>query len=360
MGTVSPAPGPGLDPALVALGADARVEAWVAGWPANASDRPLGRVVRLDVEACVVGTANGAVRARVRGKIRKSGGVVAGDWVRLDGGARDEWSIEDLAPRWTWIARRDPRGLTQVLAANVDLVFVAAPADRMSLSRVEREVAIAWDGGATPVVLLTKADLDDSDAVNRLRERLVGVDVLRISSLVGEGVDLVRALLQPSRTAVLLGPSGAGKSTLVNALLGYDAAATGTVREGDHRGRHVTTSREIHLVPTGGVLVDTPGLRSLSLAPDHGGVAAAFPDIEDLAADCKFGDCGHSNEPGCAVREAVEAGELDAERFANYLKLQSDLDVETRRDDPAAAREAKAAARTQSRAIKRFKKDRGH
>ncbi len=113
-------------------------------------------------------------------------------------------------------------------------------------------------------------------------------------------------------------------------------------------------------MPTGGVLVDTPGLRSLSLAPDHGGVAAAFPDIEDLAADCKFGDCGHTNEPGCAVREAVEAGELDAERFANYLKLQSDLEVETRRDDPAAAREARSAARTQSRAIKRFKKDRGH
>ena len=349
---------PGLDPALVRLGADARVEAWVASWPANASDRPLGRVVRLDVEACVVGTANGAVRARVRGKIRRSGGVVAGDWVRLDGA--EELSIEDLAPRWTWIARRDPRGLTQVLAANVDLVFVAAPADRMSLSRVEREVAIAWDGGATPVVLLTKADLDDSDAVNQLRDRLVGVDVVRVSSLVGDGVDLVRALLQPSRTAVLLGPSGAGKSTLVNALLGYDAAATGTVREGDHRGRHVTTSREIHLVQTGGVLVDTPGLRSLSLAPDHGGVAAAFPDIEDLAADCKFGDCGHSNEPGCAVLAAVDAGDLDPARFANYLALQSDLEVETRRDDRAAAREARTAARVQQRAYKKFKKDRGH
>jgi len=349
-----------VDPTLLGLGADARVEKWVASWPANASGRPLGRVVRLDVEACVVGTASGSVRARVRGKIRRSGGVVAGDWVRLDGAARDECSIEDLAPRWTWIARRDPRGLTQVLAANVDLVFVAAPADRMSLSRVEREVAIAWDGGATPVVLLTKADLDDSEAGERLRERLVGVEVLRVSSLVGDGVDQVRALLQPSRTAVLLGPSGAGKSTLVNALLGYDAAATGTVREGDFRGRHVTTSREIHLVPTGGVLVDTPGLRSLSLAPDHGGVAAAFPDIEDLAAECRFGDCGHTNEPGCAVRAAVDAGDLDPARFANYLALQSDLEVETRRDDPAAAREARTAARVQQRASKKFKKDRGH
>ena len=350
--------GPVLDPALVALGADARVEEWVSSWPAAASGRALGRVVRLDVEASVVGTANGAVRARVRGNIRKGGGIVAGDWVRLDGAA--EPSIEALAPRWTWIARRDPRGLTQVLAANVDLVFVAAPADRMSLARVEREVAIAWDGGATPVVLLTKADLDDSGAHEQLRERLVGVDVHPVSSLRGDGVDLVRVLLQPSRTAVLLGPSGAGKSTLVNALLGYDAAATGIVRERDHRGRHVTTSREIHLVPTGGVLVDTPGLRSLSLAPDHGGVAAAFPDIEDLAADCRFADCGHSNEPGCAVRAAVDAGELDAARFANYLALRSDLEVEVRRDDPAAAREARAAARVQQRAFKKFKKDRGH
>ncbi|MFN8027769.1 MAG: GTPase RsgA, partial [Acidimicrobiia bacterium] len=142
--------------------------------------------------------------------------------------------------------------------------------------------------------------------------------------------------------------------------LGAEVAATGAVREGDHRGRHVTTARELHVVPTGGVLIDTPGLRSLSLTPDHGGLAAAFPDVEELAVDCRFGDCTHVHEPGCAVREAVDDGALDPDRLANYLKLQEDLDVEIRRDDPAAQREGKATARTQSRTIKKFYKDRGH
>jgi ribosome biogenesis GTPase / thiamine phosphate phosphatase len=333
----------GLDP----LGWDERVRALLGDDPATVP----GRVVRVDIDSCQVATADGETRARSRTPL------AVGDWVRVR--LDDIGTVEQVAPRWSQVARRDPTGLTQVLAANVDVVLVAVPADRMSLARVEREVAIGWDSGAKPVVLLTKSDLDAGEAAQQLRDRLVGVDVIVVSSVTGNGADDVARLLRPARTGVLLGPSGAGKSTLTNLLAGREVAATGEVREGDRRGRHVTSWRELLVLPSGGVLIDTPGLRSLSLAEDHGGVAAAFPDIEELADQCRFRDCAHDLEPGCAVVGAQEAGTLDAARLANYRKLRRELDFQLRRDDPVAAKEARAVWKQRAKASRQLFKERG-
>ncbi len=311
----------------------------------------IPRVVRVERGWCLVLTADGTLRARTALP------VAVGDYVTLtpDG----EPTVVEIAERRTAVTRLDPTGLTQVLAANVDVVLVTAPADRLSLARVEREVAIGWESGALPVVLLTKADLDDGSLAAELQERVLGVDVIAVSSEAGDGIDVVRSLLSPDRTAVLLGPSGAGKSTLVNALLGEEVTLTGPVREDDHRGRHSTTFRELHTLPGGGFLIDTPGLRSLSLAVGDEAVDATFPDIAALAEGCRFRDCAHDAEPHCAVLEAVEAGELPAERLASYRKIARELNYHLRRDDPVAAAENRALWKSRAKASRQLYKDRG-
>ena len=312
-----------------------------------------GRVVRVDLDSVVVATEAGDRRARARDLPAVGDGVV----VHVQ---EDDAVVVAVAPRWSELARRDPTGRTQVLAANVDLVLVTAPADRLSVARVEREVALGWDSGARPVVLLTKYDLAAAGLVEELRARLVGVDVVPVSNVTGVGADVVAEMLRPALTAVLLGPSGAGKSSLTNVLLGRGAEPTGEVRPGDRRGRHVTSSRGLYAVPTGGVIIDTPGLRSLSLTVDHGGVAAAFPDIAALAADCRFTDCRHEHEPDCAVLAAERDGKLDGRRLANYRKLRRELAFELRRDDPVAARENRQLWKERSKAARRLFRDRGH
>lgn len=315
-------------------------------------DGAARRVVRVDHASCLVAGPAGPVRAGAPIP------VAVGDWVELSEGL--DPAVTAVLPRRSAVTRRDPTGQTQVLAANVDLVLITAPADRLSLARVEREVTIGWDSGAEPVVLLTKCDLDDGSLAAALAERVMGVDILRVSSVLGQGLDDVRQLLAPDRTAVLLGPSGAGKSTLVNGLLGQEVTPTGAVRESDRRGRHVTTARHLHVVPGGGFLIDTPGLRSLSLAVDAGAVSAAFPDILDLAAGCRFRDCGHDREPGCAVLAAEEAGTLPAGRLASYRALVRELEHEARRHDPRAAREAEAVWRQRRLDGRRLFKERGY
>ena len=269
------APGVTDHPALIPYGWDGRVAALVAE-VLHPGCVPA-RVVRVELDRCIVVADDGEHPARARAL------PAVGDWVAARVTA-DDTAVAAVAPRWSELARRDPDGRTQVLAADVDLVLVTAPVDRLSPARVERETAIAWDSGARPVVLVTKCDLAPGGLVDDLRRRLVGVDVVATSVVTGDGVDEVRAALRPARTAVLLGPSGGGKSSLANRLLGGERLATGAVRPGDRRGRHTTTARQLLVVPSGGVLIDTPGLRSLSLPADHGGVAAAFPDVEALAA----------------------------------------------------------------------------
>lgn len=282
------------------------------------------RVVRVERSAAAAVFADGRERL-----LHAASLPTVGDWIV----ARGEVLLAVL-PRWSELTRADPAGGTvQVLAANVDLVVITAPADRLSPARVERELALAWESGAQPLVLLTKADLADAATEAGLAERLVGVDVLATSAATGRGAEELHDRLRPARSGVLLGPSGAGKSTLVNALAGSDVLATGAVRDADRRGRHTTTSRQLISLPRGGVLIDTPGLRSLGLAGDVS-IEAAFPEIETLASDCRFSDCRHQAEPGCAVAAAVEAGELDPDRLTSFRKLQREAAAEARRTDP--------------------------
>jgi ribosome biogenesis GTPase len=333
---------------LVALGWDDRV---ASGFTEIPLEVVPGRVVRVERGLCLVALADGDHPAR-------SATVTAvGDWVgvRLRG---DGLVVEDVVPRWSQLARRDPQGRLQVLASNVDVVFIVAPADRLSAARVERETAMAWDSGAHPVVLLTKDDIAEPGLVERLRARLPGVDVLATSTVTGAGLDQVAARLRPVRTGVLLGPSGAGKSSLANALLGAQWLAVGDVRDGDRRGRHTTTVRQLLALPGGGVLIDTPGLRSLALAGEEG-MAAAFADIEELAGECRFSDCRHEREPGCAIIAAVEAGRFDPDRLANYRKLRRELDYQERRDDPVARAEAERVWKIRAKASRQLNRDRG-
>lgn len=329
---------------------------WHAGISAEltVTDAQLlpARVTRVERGGCMVAMADGEHLAN------PTLPVAVGDWVGIRQ-RHDALLVEARTERSSQLTRRDPQGRIQVLAANIDIVFVTAPADRLSAARIERETAMAWDSGAQPVVLVTKLDLAAPGAVTELADRLIGVDIIATSTVSGDGVDQVAAMLAPARTAVLLGPSGAGKSSLVNQLLGDERLAVGGVRDGDRRGRHTTTSRQLVAVPGGGVLIDTPGLRSLSLAGGHDGVASAFADIEQLAEACRFADCRHEQEPHCAVLAAVEAGALDARRVANYHKLLREIDFQSRRDDPLARAEAERVWKIRSKAAKQLFKERG-
>ncbi len=313
----SPVPG-----ALAAFGWSDRVLALC-----NTLDDPSlepARVVRVERSACFAVFADGVERL-LHAAVLPS----VGDWIATSGAV-----VRHVLPRWSSLTRADPAGVvTQVLAANVDLVVITAPADRLSLARVERELAVAWDSGAMPLVVVTKCDLANEAMERTLVDRLIGADVLMTSAATRRGVSELLGRLQPSRTGVLLGPSGAGKSTLANALLGSDLLATCAVRDGDRRGRHTTTSRQLVSVPGGGVLIDTPGLRSLGL-PGEVDVGQAFPDIDSLSTECRFSDCQHATEPGCAVAAATETGDLDPDRLASFRKLQREVVSQARRDDP--------------------------
>ncbi|HWI04187.1 MAG TPA: ribosome small subunit-dependent GTPase A [Acidimicrobiales bacterium] len=324
--------------ALVPLGWDERVATLYAS-VATEEHQP-GRVGRVDRDRCTVMTA--------AGKVRAAADVLptTGDWVALRVEPRP--AVDVVLPRWSSLEREG-----QLLAADIDVVFVVAGLDRpLNLNRIERELVLAWDSGARPVVVLTKADaVADADVLAKtVAARAVGTDVVLTSAADGRGVDEVLAHLRPNRTAVLLGPSGAGKSTLVNRLLSEEAQATADVRSGDHKGRHTTTSRHLLVIPAGGVLIDTPGLRSVGVSGAEGGVALAFPDVDEVAQDCKFRDCRHAGEPGCAVEEAVAGGRLDGDRVASYVKLQAEL------EESAKEPWAKAADRQEGRVIHRAMK----
>lgn len=307
-----------------------------------------GRVIRVERSACAAVFSDGTQRMLHAAVL-----PAVGDWIAVRGEV-----VHAVLPRWSQLARADPSGAgVQVLAADIDLVLITAPADRLSPARVERELTVAWDSGAQPLVVLTKSDLADGEVVISLTERLAGVDLLATSATTGQGLQELCERLRPARTAVLLGPSGAGKSSLVNALLGTEALATGAVRDGDRRGRHTTTSRQLVTVPGGGVLIDTPGLRSLGLAGDTP-LETAFPDIEILAGACRFSDCRHQSEPGCAVVAAARQGELDPDRLASFHKLQREAAAEARRSDPLLRRAELAVWKSRTRSLRSQEKRR--
>jgi ribosome biogenesis GTPase len=311
------------------------------------SEAEPGRVIRVERAGSIVALADGSERLFPSPTSPDVAQPAVGDWVAVADDA-----IRDVLARWSVLSRADPTGVgEQILATNVDLVIVTAPADRLSPARIERELAIGWESGARPLLVLTKAELAAPGMVDELRVRLAGVDVVPTSAVTGLGVDELREALQPNRTAVFLGPSGAGKSTLANALIGAEVLATGEVRDGDHRGRHTTTSRQLLAVPGGGVLIDTPGLRSLGLTGDEG-IDHAFPEMEELAANCRFRDCAHGSEPGCAVTAAVVDGTLHPARLASYQKLQGEMAAEARRTDPVVRRAAIAQVKAITKSVK--------
>ncbi|MFI2283984.1 ribosome small subunit-dependent GTPase A [Nocardia beijingensis] len=276
------------------------------------------RVIRMDRSECDVATPNGLARARCPRPDSEVNGLCTGDWVTVDATS----AVRRLLPRRSAITRSSASGRSQgqVLAANVDTVLICTAADGdVDLGRIERMLALVWESNAKPIVLLTKADAADDLPLAQVRAVAPGAAVLEVSASTGLGLDVLTAMLDG--TVALLGPSGAGKSTLANALLGAEVFATNAVRDADKKGRHTTVHRELRPLPGGGTLIDTPGLRGVGLWDAAEGIEKTFSDIETLAAQCRFGDCAHHGEPGCAVREAIDNGELTQRRLDSYEKL---------------------------------------
>ncbi len=308
------------------------------------------RITRVDRGMPIALSEQGAFRVEYSQSLREvpgstPKGAVVGDWVGLtrpDG--HEAWLIDAILPRKSAFHRKDPAegAEQQVVIANVDVIFVmqSLSGDGINVRRLERELVMAWESGAVPVIVLSKADLvDDPDGKAAVaREIAFGVDVIIESAVTGEGVDEVRARIPAGSTAALLGSSGVGKSTLVNRLLGIESVKTAETRSKDDKGRHTTTAREMFVMPGGGVIIDTPGMRGLSLWNSQKGMAAAFPDIVSLEEQCRFGDCAHDKEPGCAVSAAVAAGELKQGRVDSWRRLQEELEVLSVRQEDIARR----------------------
>jgi ribosome biogenesis GTPase len=310
------------------------------------------RVVRVDRGHATLRAATGDLRVATD---RLDTAVAVGDWLVADG----EGGVAAVLERRSLLERSMPTDSTSssVVAANVDLVVVANALDHaFSARRLERFLLVAWESGASPLVVLTKADACDdlAAAVAEAESAALGAPVLALSVRTGQGVDELRSRLAGS-TAVLIGRSGAGKSTLVNVLAGADLAATAEVRR-DGKGRHTTTHRELHVLPGGGVLIDTPGLRAVFPHDPGAAAASAFGDVEELAGDCRFADCGHAGEPGCAVAAAIAKGELTRERFEAWQRAEHDRGVFERRQDPAAMSAERRRHRSLNRSLRAARK----
>jgi ribosome biogenesis GTPase len=338
------------------------------GWDESYADafspyQPDGLVpARVAVEhrsEYVLYSEQGELRAELAGRLRHNDEHPAvGDWVAVAARADEgRGRIEALLPRRTAFVRKTAWNETkpQVVAANVDIVFVVCGLDlNYNVRRLERYLTLAWESGAQPVVLLTKADLCDDVESRALEVESVafGVPVHAVSAPHGDGVETVRSYVPAGRTAALLGSSGVGKSTLVNALVGEEVLATQDIRE-DGRGRHTTTHRQLVALPVGGLVLDTPGMRELQLWEADSGLESAFQDVEELAAQCRFADCAHEREPGCKVRAALANETLDLERFESWRKLQRELERLATKQDGRARSEARKDRARFARSIRK-------
>lgn len=301
-------------------------------------DLEPGRIVFVSREIYRVVSLQGECDARISGSLRRAESLpVVGDWVafRRSGGSS---IVSEILSRRSSLSRKVAGEVTreQIVAANIDTVFLVMGLDGdYNLRRLERLAVMAWDSGAQPVGVLTKADLIGDSSAARLDAQMAmpGAPVHSVSSYTGEGLEALRSFLVEGSTVALIGSSGAGKSTLLNALCGEEIMRTASVRESDQRGRHTTTHRQLVALPGGGLLIDNPGIREIQLWADDDALAEAFDDIEKLALDCRFRDCRHEGEPGCAVEIAVEQGRLVPARLASWRALGKELlHLERRRD----------------------------
>lgn len=349
---------------LESLGLTDRERAFFA--PLAEQGFELARVARVDRGLPLVISESGLHRAEPATHLLKEGSTavsraVVGDWVAVNRPDGHEMPIiEAILPRKSSFSRKDPSEQTeeQVLISNIDVVLVvqSLSGDGVNLRRLERELVMAWESGGRPVVVLTKRDLADGveEQLKSVEDVAFGVDVIVESAVTGEGVDQVLQHVPAGTTAAILGGSGVGKSTLINKLVGEELLATREVRAVDDKGRHTTVAREMVAIPDGGVIIDTPGMRAIALWDAEEGMEATFPDIERLAAQCRFRDCIHESEPGCAVVGAVESGELPARRLESYRYLRAEMAATAQRREEKARRDKKAADKTLGKAIKRY------
>jgi ribosome biogenesis GTPase / thiamine phosphate phosphatase len=298
-----------------------------------------------------------SVRGRLRDEELFAGMPAVGDWVAVCDAPGGRAAIESVLPRRTKLSRKTPwlKAEEHVLVANVDTVFLVSGLDAdFNVRRLERYLATAWDSGADPVVVLTKLDLcDDMEKIVEAENVAMGVPVLAVSNVTGEGLEQVDALLRPARTVALVGSSGVGKSTLINRLAGREVMATADIRN-DGRGRHTTRHRQLLVLRDGSLLVDTPGLRELQLW--EGDLDRAFADIAELASQCRFNDCAHATEPDCAIQAALADGSLDPARYASYRKLERELRALEARRGTRTHRELKRRWRQRTREVRQAKR----
>lgn len=270
-----------------------------------------------------------------------------GDWVAVKTSPGEmRGTIRGILPRKSKFSRKAAGQVTeeQIVAANIDTVFIVNSLnDDLNLRRIERYLLLAWESGSNPVIILSKADLENDleTKMELVRGVAIGVPVIPVSVLLGTGMEEVQRYLGPGRTVALIGSSGVGKSSLVNYFSGYEKQLVQEIRESDDKGKHTTTHREMVLLPCGAVLIDTPGMREIQLWTGEEGISESFADVDQFAEECKFRDCTHGNEPGCAVRSAIDEGLLDVSRLASYKKLQKELAYIDRKVDKKAQAEEK-------------------
>ncbi|MPZ97869.1 MAG: ribosome small subunit-dependent GTPase A [Dehalococcoidia bacterium] len=352
-------------PTLTSIGWDERLH---AHFELVAGERDLpGRIVRVDRGSALAATAESVLRAEQAAALLALRGVEAtlatGDWVVIRPRPHHATAeVVAVLPRTSAFVRGDPNGLdAQVLAANVDTAFIVHPATGApNLRRIERELAVVRESGAAAVIVLTKADLarESDEAVRGVEAVAHGVPVHLVSGVQGSGVDTLRGYTEGCRTVALIGASGVGKSTLVNRLAGQHVLETAAVRDSDGKGRHTTTARHLVALPGGGALIDTPGMRSVAVWGAEEGVSEVYSEIEALAGACRFRDCAHAGEPGCAVTAAMDSGGLDEGRLDGYRKLRREVAAFEARQDPRARQERRQRMRAINRGLRQRRKSR--